>query len=328
MVRGMHAGCARYEVASTLSLPALRASTRTQVDDAAKDAGRREGERGTGRGDGERVEGTGTGAGVGKTGRNDPRPSSAAVIVARNQTSRRRRDRRRANPSSWAVCDCFFLVTAASAGRLNPRRHRLAWPVFLTLGPHCQQPWACWSNAEDAEATDLPGRRGGWKVAAFLGILMWRGAAICNPGLLCKRTPAFSRKTARRALQMAERLLLCASPDVGRELGWDREQLVVAGDWREVTRLGGTWGTWGTSEGAWRRQPRDAHCRWHWPARHGHARREARKKAPDRLPRCLGGPGNVKSAAPAGGLPFFSSRAPPMEASCGGRGRVSGERGE
>lgn len=78
------------------------------------------------RGNGERVEGTGTGAGVGKTGRNDPRPSSAAVIVARNQTSRRRRDRRRANPSSWAVCDCFFLVTAASAGRLNPRRHRLA----------------------------------------------------------------------------------------------------------------------------------------------------------------------------------------------------------
>jgi hypothetical protein len=71
------------------TLPSRVASTRTQVDDAAKDAGRREGGR---------VEGTG--AGVGKTGRNDPRPSSAAVIVARNQASRRVVvDRRRANPA-------------------------------------------------------------------------------------------------------------------------------------------------------------------------------------------------------------------------------------
>ena len=66
----------------------------------------------------------------------------------------------------------------------------------------------------------------------------------------------------------------------------------------------------GLPEGAWRGQPRDAPCRSMALARHDMAMKRGEEKAPDRLPRCLGVPGNVKSAPPAGGLPFFSSRAP------------------
>jgi len=97
-MRGMRAGCARYEVAPTLSLPVLRAPGPRSTT-PRKMLG---GERGEGR-----VEETG--AGVGKTGRNDTRPSSATVIVARNQTSRRVVvDCRRANPAP--VCYILLLL--------------------------------------------------------------------------------------------------------------------------------------------------------------------------------------------------------------------------
>lgn len=94
---------------------------------------------------------------------------------------------------------------------------------------------ACWSNAEDAEATDLFGGRGGWKVAACSMILMWEGGRLHSRPPLQKHARFLQRNSPSR-FAMAEGLLLRVCKSKWSAVNWDgteREQLVVAGDWRK-----------------------------------------------------------------------------------------------